>query len=91
MSRITLNDIENETTLSTEQQQSVRGGIWVRNMFGGWSWVQPAYNPYNPFAWGYGASRNQFNPGSFGFGVQAATFQSQALADQRHNTFLANF
>jgi hypothetical protein len=44
----------------------------------------------NPFAFGYGGLNNVFLPGSIGFGIQAATFQGQAIGDQRHAAAIAS-
>ena len=94
MTHITLNDLDESRTLSTEEQQALRGGNWwmlpiFRPRFV--PFYQPRYNPYTPYASGYGGFTNQFRQGTFGHGIQAATFAGQALGDQRHATFMANF
>ena len=87
MARISLNDLNEARTLSTEEQKAVTGGFFGWNPF----FYVPRYQPWSRHAFGYGGFTNQFQPGSFGFGVQAATFAGQALGDQRHASFLANF
>jgi hypothetical protein len=87
MSRITLSDLNENTPLTSDEQKAVRGGFF------GWSplyWM-PQYQPYSRYANGYGGFTNQFQRGTFGYGIQAATFAGQALGDQRHASFLANF
>ncbi len=83
MSTITINDIDQSKTLSTEEQKAMQGG-WYFN-------YTPYFAPYSPYAYGYGGFNNVFQRGSFGFGVQAGTFARQASWDTQNANWLANF
>lgn len=88
MSRISLNELKNFTTLSTEQRKSIQGGLGICSPWG--------YIPYralvsNPYAFGFGGFRNQFNQGQAGFGIQAGTFAMQASFAQHNSNWMSNF
>ena len=86
MTRITLNEMNETRTLNSEERKAVQRGFFGRN-----PWFIPQYNPFSRYAMGYGGFTNQFQRGTLGFGIQAATFAGQALGDQRHASFMANF
>lgn len=88
MSRITLNDIDTDTTLSTEQQQAVRGGFGVWTRFGFVPYIAPVNSRY---AGGFGGFTNVFNRGTFGYGVQAGTFTMQASFAQQNSSWMDSF
>lgn len=87
MVRISLNDIETSTTLSTEQQKAVSGGF---GFYSPWGYI-PYYAPRSRYAFGYGGFRNVFNPGSVGFGIQAGTFNMQAGFAAQNAAWSRNF
>lgn len=87
MVRISMNDIETSTTLSTEQQKAVCGGF---GYYSPWGYV-PYIAPYNRYANGFGGFSNVFNQGTLGYGIQAGTFGMQASFAAQNDSWMTSF
>ncbi len=88
MTRISINDIDSDITLSSTEQRNVRGGLGMWTHWGYVPYIAPVSSPY---AFGFGGLNNVFNPGTLGFGIQAGTFNMQAQFTQQNNSWLSNF
>ncbi|MFK7915486.1 MAG: hypothetical protein AB8B93_16340 [Pseudomonadales bacterium] len=88
MSRIQMNEIDNVSTLSNDQQKAVHGGFGIYTPWGYIPYRAPVTSRY---AFGFGGFTNQFSPGQLGFGIQAGTFNMQAGFAQQNSAWMDSF
>ena len=89
MARTTLNEMTEARTLSTDEQKTLKGGLFGFGGFNPWGpFFTPrfGYNPYSGFASGYGMFRPVAPPNTFVHGVQAVTFAGMAAASASATT-----